>query len=96
MVLFEYCFVVSCDKGSHVFVTTAAHSYSVSVEEFVQFVVFREVFVDPLQKVVSDVGFHVFVVRRVVLVRSDMFVSDDSVEIRLLMNTGTCLKMLGG
>ena len=46
VVLFEYCFVVSCDKASHVFVAAVAHTYGVSVEESVEFVVLREVFVD--------------------------------------------------
>ena len=45
---FEYCFVVSSDKGFHVLVAAITYAYSVSVKEFGKFVIRREVFVNKL------------------------------------------------
>ena len=45
---FEYCFVMSSDKGFHVFVAAITYTYSVSVKELGKFVIRWEVFVNKL------------------------------------------------
>ena len=61
----QYSFVVSVNESFHVFATTVAYAYVVSVKKFRKLVIGRKVFVNKLQEVSCDVRLDIFTKWRV-------------------------------